>query len=364
MSPQQPDGLLAALVEVARDRQVLGRGFWSPISAAGLPSSTMRHGPTSGQAWLQLACIAGAAPRELSRWVDQVPGSLWDIDRMLASGLIPVDVLVARMHAAGKPGILSYGQMVGYSASAIAAAARVCFEVTPLCPGPAGPTVPTARADVVYRDDVTGLARTSAGRAASPEQATIAGQVAALIPDGATIQLGLGMVPEAVIPALGSHRGLRVQSGILPASLAGALGGRAFSSSSGREGLPHVATGVMPLPPRAPSWPADVRLRPVSQTHAPDELARIDGLWAADSAFEVDLNGQVNAEYLDGVLVACGGGQSDFFRAAHRSSGRLRLWPFLPVRVPVGPGFARFWPRPTSSRRLAWTSTTWSLSTG
>ena len=129
------------------------------------------------------------------------------------------------------------------------------------------------------------------------------------------------MVPEAVIPALGSHRGLRVQSGILPASLAGALGGRAFSPSSGREGLPHVATGVMPLPPRAPSWPAEVRLRPVSQTHAPDELARIDGLWAVNSAFEVDLNGQVNAEYLDGVRVACGGGQSDFFRAAHRSYG-------------------------------------------
>ena len=102
--------------------------------------------------------------------MDQVPGSLWDIDRMLASGLIPVDMLVARMHAAGKPGILSYGQMVGYSASAIAAAARVCFEVTPACPGPAGPTVPTARADVVYHYDVTGPAGTGAGRAASPSR--------------------------------------------------------------------------------------------------------------------------------------------------------------------------------------------------
>ena len=258
---------------------------------------------------------------------------------MLASGRIPVDLLLARMHASGTPGVLSYGDMVGYTPSAIAAAACVCFEVTSARPGPEGPTVPADRADVVYRDDTSQPDSRAGPRAASPEQVAIAHRVAALIEDGSTIQLGLGVVPEAVIPALRSHSALRVHSGILPASLAGALGGSAFSRSCDRERsehpLPHIATGVMPLPSHAPTWPAEVQLQPISQTHAPDTLARIDGLWAVNSAFEVDLNGQVNAEYVNGVRIACAGGQSDFLRAAHRSPGGASVLA-LPSRSRTG----------------------------
>jgi acyl-CoA hydrolase len=64
-----------------------------------------------------------------------------------------------------------------------------------------------------------------------------------------------------------------------------------------------------------------VTLRPLSQTHNPTTLARQRQLWAINSALEVDLSGQVNAEYVDGHRIASSGGQSDFVRAARLSEG-------------------------------------------
>ena len=62
-------------------------------------------------------------------------------------------------------------------------------------------------------------------------------------------------------------------------------------------------------------------LRPLSYTHAADVLARVDGLHALNSALEVDLSGQVNAEVVGSRYVGAVGGQVDFVRGAQRSRG-------------------------------------------
>jgi acyl-CoA hydrolase len=78
-----------------------------------------------------------------------------------------------------------------------------------------------------------------------------------------------------------------------------------------------------------------VLLLPLSQTHAPQILAAIPRFWAVNSAFEIDLTGQVNAEYVNGVRIAGAGGQADFFRGAHGGTqGRSVL--ALPARTTKG----------------------------
>jgi acyl-CoA hydrolase len=78
-----------------------------------------------------------------------------------------------------------------------------------------------------------------------------------------------------------------------------------------------------------------VQMRPVDYTHAADVLASIDRFVAVNSAIEVDLTGQVNAEVAGGVYVGAVGGAADFLRGAHRSKGGLPIVA-LPSRTRKG----------------------------
>jgi 4-hydroxybutyrate CoA-transferase len=314
MSPQQPDDLLAALIDVARANGCRLRilladleGAYKFLDAASLADVR------SGQ--VRLVSVAGAVPAALSDYVDYFPASLWSFDQMLARRTIEVDLLVARVHETAKPGVLSYGQMVGYTTSALESAAAVCFEVAPPASFPPSPALPADAADIAYAVPADPPPKGRDRRPPSAEQAAIAGLIAALLPDGATVQLGLGAVPDAVAGAWQGRSDLRLHSGILPPSVALALAAGLFADSD------PVATGVMPVPLGSPPWPDRVRLLPVSQTHSTDTLEHIPRLWAINSAFDIDLHGQVNAEYVAGTRLASGGGQADFFRAAHRSVG-------------------------------------------
>jgi 4-hydroxybutyrate CoA-transferase len=335
MFPQQPDGLLAALIEVGLERDVRLRllvadiegsfRFLSKAAVAALRSGRMR-----------IVSLAGAVPRPLSGLVDQVPATLWDIDRMLGDGTLAVDVFVGRFHATGSADRLSYGQMVGYSPAALSRAARAGFEVAPPVPGPQGPTVPAARADVTLVAGRVPRAAAPAGSQLSGELALIGARLAALIPAGSTLQVGLGTVPEALISQLPATADLVLHSGILPAGAAAALAeGRLRRQRPDGGCAIHVATGVMPVPAHGPGWPDSVHLLPVSCTHAPTVLGSIASLWAVNSAFEIDLSGQVNAEYLGGARVASAGGQVDFFRGAQLSPGGAAVLAF-PSRTRSG----------------------------
>jgi acyl-CoA hydrolase len=163
------------------------------------------------------------------------------------------------------------------------------------------------------------------------------GQLAAgLLPEDATLQLGLGAVPEAVVPYLAGKGSLGLHSGILPGSLAPLIASGTIkgASKSHGQGL-HLATGVLSWPPGPGGDDGRLRLEPISVTHSPDILRLQHRLWAINSAFEIDLLGQVNAEYADGIRIASGGGQGDFFRAAHQCEGGAAVL-VIPARTKDG----------------------------
>ena len=177
-----------------------------------------------------------------------------------------------------------------------------------------GPTLPVEALDAVVEFDAP-LACAPPGRPA-PVLERIAAHVAALIPDGAVIQTGIGQAPAAIWAALQGHRGLHLYSGLvtdgfLQASDAGAL------ATNGH--IAGVAFGSADLYARLDGNGA-LGFADVRATHGRG-VANLDRFFAINSGLELDLFGQANLEWLDGRLVSGVGGAPDFGRAARASRG-------------------------------------------
>lgn len=145
----------------------------------------------------------------------------------------------------------------------------------------------------------------------------IARRVADLVPEGGTVQTGLGKIGPEVLRALRDRKNLSVWSGMVTDPLIELLD---------RDVVNRVVTGAAlgstALPARL-DGERRVRFAPVGETHDHENLKRIPRLVAVNSAIEVDLFGQANGEVLDGRQVSGGGGMVDFLRGARASEGGL-----------------------------------------
>ena len=149
----------------------------------------------------------------------------------------------------------------------------------------------------------------------------IAAQIAPLIPNGATLQTGLGKIPDAVLRALGQHEGLRLHSGLIgDGALALVQSG---AMAEGPSALVGVAIGSAEL--YAGLAHPHFQFRPVTVTHDPATLAAIDRLVTINSAIAVDLYGQVHAEASARGFMSGPGGAGDYARGARTGADGLRI---------------------------------------
>ena len=164
---------------------------------------------------------------------------------------------------------------------------------------------------------------TPAVSARPPSEALIeiARRCAELVPDGATIQSGIGEAPGAVVSALKLHRGLRVYSGIITPDYmqlaeAGAL-------DSGAKHVTGVAWGDAAFQAWLPQ--SGFGFRSARETHGHAALAALDGFVSIGSALEVDLEGNLNLEWRAGRRISSVGGAPDYMRGAKASAGGLSI---------------------------------------
>ncbi len=156
----------------------------------------------------------------------------------------------------------------------------------------------------------------------------IARHAAAFVADGATLEFGLGALPDAILGELGDRRDLGVHSGALGDGVAELM--RKGVINNARKAIdPGQSVGGLLLGSRklfdfAHCNPA-VRLASSDYTHDARVLARLERFVAVNSAVEVDLTGQVNAEVAGGSYVGAVGGALDFIRAANQSPGGVSL---------------------------------------
>lgn len=202
-------------------------------------------------------------------------------------------------------------------------ARRIVAEVNPALPDPPdGPRIDAGRID--FAVPVNRPPPPFPLPETDETARAIARNVAVLVRDGDTIQTGIGSIPYAVLGALRDRNDLGLHSGILDDGVMalverGVITGRRKTIDRGR----HVTAYAIGSPALY-GWigeRADVRFRPVNYTHGAGTLARIDRFVSINSALEIDLAGQVNAEMIRGRQVTGTGGSVDFMRGAAGSRG-------------------------------------------
>src|SRR5205807_4938927 len=161
------------------------------------------------------------------------------------------------------------------------------------------------------------------GHPPTPAEEQIAEFVATLVPDGSVIQLGIGKVPHAIAISLKGKQDLGVHSGVVGDWVVDLMESGVVTNAMKPIDAGITVTGALfgtrCLYDFVHENPA-IQLRPVSYTHDPAVLRHL-GLVAINSAVEVDVTGQVNAETVDGRHIGSVGGQVDFVRAALASAG-------------------------------------------
>jgi acyl-CoA hydrolase len=151
----------------------------------------------------------------------------------------------------------------------------------------------------------------------NPAMMVLGKVIADQVPNGATLQFGLGKLQTAVLRSLRHHRELRVHSGMVSDAVWELVESGAITRLDRRS--PPITTGVA-LGSDALyehiTEPALTQFQPVSYTHSAQTLAALTPFVSINSIIEVDLSGQVNAEHLNGKQVSGGGGMADFVLGA------------------------------------------------
>ena len=142
-----------------------------------------------------------------------------------------------------------------------------------------------------------------------------------IVPDGATLQTGLGKIPDAVLRALCQHRNLRFHSGLIGDGALELV--RSGAMAEGPSAIVGVAIGSAEL--YAGLDHPHFQFRPVTITHNPAILAGIKKLVTINSAMEVDLYGQIHSEASARGFLSGPGGAGDFARGARASKDGMRI---------------------------------------
>ncbi|MBN1166817.1 MAG: acetyl-CoA hydrolase/transferase family protein [Methanospirillaceae archaeon] len=275
--------------------------------------------------------FTGVADRVLTRYglSYYVPSYLHQIPR-LCRDFMEIDTVVTTVSPMDKAGFFSFGTGNDYISTAARYAKKVLVEVNHNMPRVFGDSQ-------IHISDIDGIVEYDtplleiAPPVEKPEDNLIGSMIAEMIPDGATIQLGIGGLPNAVTSCLTDHADLGVHTelfteGMVDLIEAGVITGKkknlhpqkhVFTTAAGTRRMYEF----MDDNPSMESYPA-------SYVCSPEIIARNDSMISINSVLEVDLLGQANAEYLSGSLFSGTGGQLDFVRGAFDSKGGKSILAF------------------------------------
>jgi acyl-CoA hydrolase/GNAT superfamily N-acetyltransferase len=254
---------------------------------------------------------------------DFTPVFLSEIPDLLRSGRAPVDAALVQVSLPDADGFSSLGVSVDVVRAAVDSARVVLAEVNPRMPRTRGDTrIDLRRCAALVAVDEPLLQRPPP----EPDAVSraIGETVADLVPDGATLQVGIGRAPSAILHALRGHQDLGVHTemlsdGILDLVRAGAVTGRRKTLLPGK----LVASFLMGSE-KLYAWADDneyLHMGPSDWVNDPHVIAQNDRMVSINTALAVDLTGQVAADTLESGFYSGIGGQVDFVRGAARSKG-------------------------------------------
>jgi len=270
--------------------------------------------------WHMSPRLAAAAQRGD---VDFVPARYFDtVSLFAAGGPWAPDAVLAHVAPPDPGGYLSLGVSVSYLLPAARRAPLVIAQVNPRMPRTLGNAF-LHRSQVDVWTPVEHPLLEYPPPPVGDVERRIAGYVADLVPDGVTLQVGVGSIPQAVMEALAGKKDLGVHSllvePMLPLVRSGVITNARKRLHPGRMDVGEIM-GTAALF----EWSHENRLvnmEPSDLVHDPEVVGALGDFVSVNSALEVDLWGQVNAESVDGRQVTGIGGQFDFVLGAARAEG-------------------------------------------
>ncbi len=245
-----------------------------------------------------------------------------EVPRLFKSGVLPVDVLLMQVTPPDEQGFCSYGLSVDYTQAAAESAKIVIALMNTKLPHTGGSKIHLDALTWIVEHDspIVELAPPNLGEV----ERRIGEHIATLVPDGATLQLGIGAIPDAALLSLRDKKDLGIHSemfsdGVVALAEAGVITNQKKTIHRGK----FVATFLMGTSKlyRFVHNNPDVEMHPVDYVNDPYVIGQHDNMISINSALQVDLMGQVNAEMIGNVQFTGVGGQVDFVRGAGRSAG-------------------------------------------
>ncbi len=259
------------------------------------------------------------------------PRFLGEVPELFRDGTCRVDVALVNCSVPNEDGLVSFGVSADLATAAVECADRVIAQINPNVPYLPGDAVihVSQLAAAVEVDEPLVEVPTAVP---TEEEIRIGNYIAELIPDGATLQIGVGGIPNAVIRALANHKhlGLHTEAmtdGVLPLLKSGVI------DNSCKTVMPGKSVGSLALGSKALyeflDGNEDVVFKDVAWTNNPFTIAQNPKVMSINSCLEIDLTGQVCADSIGTRMFSGVGGQHDFVYGSSRSEGGLSFLAML-----------------------------------
>jgi 4-hydroxybutyrate CoA-transferase len=260
---------------------------------------------------------------------DFTPVLLSEFTLLFKNKVLPLDVALIHVSPPDEHGFCSLGTEVGLTKSPAESARLIIAEVNQQMPRTLGDSfIHVSRLNYIVPVDYSLPEMAMGGEGPSEITEKMAGYIAELIPDGATMQMGIGAIPDAVLKYLFEKKDLGIHTelfsdGVIDLFEAGVLTNARKTLHPGK-----MVAGFILGTRRLYDWVDDnplIELHPTEYVNDPFVIAQNDRQVALNSAIEVDLTGQVCADSIGPKLYSGVGGQLDFIYGASRSKGGVPI---------------------------------------
>lgn len=258
---------------------------------------------------------------------DFTPIFLSEIPGLFQRKILPIDVALVALSPPDEHGFCSFGVEVGTTKPAAESARIIIAEVNQQMPRTLGDAfIHVSRLTHVVEADHP-LPNAPQG-GSSPEHMRIGEYIAEMIPDGATLQMGIGSIPDAVLTNLGSHKDLGIHTELFSDGVVSLFEQGIITCSRKNFHVGKMVAGFLFGTQKLYNFVDNnpiVELHPTEYVNDPFNIALNDNMVAINAALQVDLTGQVCADSMGPVLYSGVGGQVDFIRGAARSKNGLPI---------------------------------------
>lgn len=312
----EPTTLVEALIEQSAGIDNLSAFIATSFSGLLTPEASQHFSVSS------MGAIGALRLLTKANKLNVIPCHVGQVGPMISDGILPCDVVFIQVSPPNHQGFHSFGLISDYVKAAARKARVVIAEVND--------QIPFSFGEHIHRSDIDCAIQVSrapvevaAAKIGATDEA-IARHCAQYIEDGSVIQTGIGAMPDAILRLLHDRKDLGVHSGMLGDGLVDLMEAGVITNARKAIDTGVCINGALIGTKRLYDFAhrnPHIRMTSTAYTHNASILAQLDKLVTVNSALEVDLTGQVNAEQSGAAYMGGTGGQVDFVRAGVRSKG-------------------------------------------